>query len=53
LFDEARVPPELDDGFVALAGPKDAKAFVEACRKLRHWPRELAVDLDTAPAPKR
>ncbi|UAK23232.1 catalase [Sphingomonas nostoxanthinifaciens] len=48
LFDEARVPLELDDGFVPLAKPKDAKAFVEACRTLRYWPRELKVDLDAA-----
>ena len=48
LFSEARVPPELDDGFVALAKAKDATSFVEACRALRFWPRELTVDLDTA-----
>ena len=48
LFDEARIPPALDDGFVALAKPKDAKAFVAICAKLRFWPREMTVDLDAA-----
>ena len=48
LFAESRVPPELDGGFVPLAKPKDAKAFVQTCRTLRFWPRELAVDLDAA-----
>ena len=48
LFDEARIPPALDDGFVALAKPKDAKAFVATCAKLRFWPREMTVDLDAA-----
>ncbi len=48
LFDEARVPPELDDGFVALKKAGDAKAFVATCAKLRYWPREMEVDLDAA-----
>ncbi|MDO6415596.1 catalase [Sphingomonas sp. BIUV-7] len=48
LFDEARLPAELDDGFVALAKGKDATAFVTACRELRFWPREMNVDLDAA-----
>ncbi len=48
LFAEARVPPELDSGFVALGRAKDAKAFVAQCRQLRFWPREMEVDLDAA-----
>jgi catalase len=48
LFDEARIPPTLDDGFVALAKAKDAKAFVATCAALRFWPREMAVDLDAS-----
>jgi catalase len=48
LFAEARIPPELDAGFIRLSKASDAKAFVEQCRSLRFWPRELAVDLDTA-----
>jgi catalase len=46
LFAESRVPPELDDGFVALAKAKDAKGFVARCASLRFWPREMEVDLD-------
>ena len=46
FFDDARVPPELDDGFLPLANAEDAKAFVSACRALRFWPREMTVDLD-------
>ena len=45
LFDAARIP-EMDDGFVQLAKPKDAGALVEACRALRFWERETKVDLD-------
>jgi catalase len=48
LFAEARIPPELDDGFVPLAKAKDAKAFIVACAALRFWPREMKVDLDAA-----
>ena len=47
LFDAARVPA-LDDGFVPLSGSMDAKTFVQTCRQLRFWPRELEVDLDAA-----
>ena len=46
LFAEARIPPELDDGFIALSSAKDAEAFVAKCAALRFWPRELKVDLD-------
>ena len=48
LFAEARIPPELDDGFVALQSAKSVKAFVAQCADLRFWPRELTVDLDAA-----
>ena len=48
LFQQARIPPELDAGFVPLARPADAKTFVQQCRALRFWPRELTVDLDAA-----
>ncbi|NIJ09477.1 catalase [Sphingomonas vulcanisoli] len=48
LFDESRVPPDLDEGFLPLGKPKDAQAFVTACRALRFWPREMTVDLDAA-----
>lgn len=47
LFDAAGIPA-LDEGFIALTGAKDTKAFVAKCRDLRFWPRELEVDLDAA-----
>ena len=37
---------EFDEGMVLLEGPKDAAAFLALCGQLRHWARELAVDLD-------
>ena len=49
LFDAARIP-EMDDGFVQLAGAKDAKAFVATCGALRFWQREPGVDLDAKAA---
>ncbi|MBA3835257.1 MAG: catalase, partial [Sphingomonas sp.] len=48
LFAKSRVPPELDDAFIPLKRAKDANAFIEHCRKLRFWPREMVVDLDAA-----
>jgi catalase len=52
LFAEARIPPELDAGFIALSKAKQAKAFIAQCRSLRFWPREMEVDLDAASARK-
>ena len=49
LFAEARIPPALDAGFVALEGQGDAARFVRECRRLRLWSRELEVDLDAEP----
>ena len=46
LFAEARIPAELDAGFVALDGAKACKAFVARCADLRIWKRELEVDAD-------
>ena len=46
LFAEARIPPELDQGFVALDGAKACNAFLGLCADLRLWARELAVDAD-------
>ena len=48
LFAAARVPSELDQGFVAFTDADDAATFVEKCRDLRFWPRELGIDLDAA-----
>ena len=46
LFEKTGLLADLDEGCMALAKGKDAKAFVEACAQLRYWPRELQVDLD-------
>lgn len=46
LLEAAGIFDDLDEACVALAKAGDAGPFVEACRTLRHWPRELGVDLD-------
>jgi catalase len=46
FLEAAGIASKLDDGCLALASKKDAAAFVELCGKLRHWERELSVDLD-------
>lgn len=50
LFAKAGIADDLDEACVPLNAIKDAAAFMEACRALRHWPRELEVDLDAKPA---
>ncbi len=50
LFEKAGIADDLDEACMPLAGAKDAAALLNACRSLRHWPRELAVDLDAQPA---
>jgi catalase len=50
LFEKAGVADDLDDACLPLGAPKDAGAFLIACRALRYWPRELGVDLDAQPA---
>nr|WP_047168948.1 catalase [Sphingomonas sp. Y57] len=52
LFEKAGIAPEdIDEGFFALTGKADAKAFITACGRLRFWDRELKVDLDAAGLP--
>ena len=46
LFEKAGLSDDLDDGCLPVGSAKDATAFIEACRKLRFWDRELNVDLD-------
>jgi len=50
LFAKAGIADDLDEACLPLASADDAQAFIEACRTLRYWPRELAVDLDAQPA---
>jgi catalase len=46
LLDAAGIADKLDEACIQIANKKDAGAFVEQCGQLRHWERELAVDLD-------
>ncbi|MGF7147349.1 catalase [Sphingomonas zeicaulis] len=46
LFEKAGLADDLDDGCFPLRSAKDIGVFLEACRTLRHWARETAVDLD-------
>ncbi|MDO8408806.1 MAG: catalase [Phenylobacterium sp.] len=48
LLEKAGVAEDMDEGFFALAAPGDAQTFVEACRAIRLWAREMTVDLDAA-----
>jgi catalase len=50
IFAQAGIADDLDEACVPLSKAADAKTFVEACRSLRYWPRELEVDLDAQPA---
>lgn len=50
LFARAGIADDLDEACLPLGKPADAKAFLAAAGALRHWPRELKVDLDAQPA---
>ncbi|MER9963302.1 catalase [Mesorhizobium sp. M0045] len=45
LLHKAGVDPEADEGLIALDDPKAVAEFIESCRKLRLWSREMAVKL--------
>jgi catalase len=45
LLQKAGVDPEEDEGLVALDDAKAVAGFVQICRKLRLWSREMAVKL--------
>jgi catalase len=49
IFVKAGIADDLDEACLPLSKAADAKAFLAACRTLRHWPRELKVDLDAQP----
>ncbi|WP_422397299.1 catalase [Sphingopyxis kveilinensis] len=49
IFEAAGIAGDLDDACIPIAKAGDAGSFIEACRALRHWPRELALDLDAKP----
>ncbi|MBN9074692.1 MAG: catalase HPII [Rhizobiales bacterium 65-79] len=45
LLQKAGVDPEADEGLIALDDPRTIPGFIESCRKLRLWSREMAVKL--------
>ena len=49
IFVKAGIADDLDEACLPIGKPADAQVFIEACRALRYWPREAAVDLDAHP----
>ena len=49
IFESAGIADDLDEACLPLAKAADARAFIVAARELRHWPREMMVDLDARP----
>jgi len=49
IFVAAGIADDLDEACLPLGKAGDAATFIEACRALRYWPRELEVDLDAKP----
>jgi catalase len=45
LLQKAAVDPKADEGLIVLDEPKAVARFIESCRKLRLWSREMAVKL--------
>jgi len=45
LLERAGVDPKVDNGLIGLDSPKSVAKFIESCRKLRLWSREMAVKL--------
>jgi catalase len=45
LLQKAGVNPEADEGLIGLDDPNSIVVFIESCRKLRLWSREMAVKL--------
>jgi catalase len=45
LLQKAGVDPEADEGLIGLDDPNSIVVFIESCRKLRLWSREMAVKL--------
>lgn len=45
LLQKAGVDPEADEGLIELEDPKAVAKFIESCRKLRLWSREMAAKL--------
>ena len=45
LLQKAGVDPGADEGMIVLDSSKAVAAFIESCRKLRLWSREMAVKM--------
>jgi catalase len=45
LLQKAGVDPEADEGLIGLDDPEAIAGFIESCRKLRLWSREMAAKL--------
>ena len=42
---KAGVEPDVDEGLIPIKDTKSIAGFIESCRKLRLWAREMAVKL--------
>ncbi len=49
LLVKAGIATDLDKACITLGTTGDTDSFIAACRALRHWPRELTLDLDAQP----
>ena len=45
LFEKAGIADSLDEGCIALSGPKDVAGFISVLGKLRVWGREPTVKM--------
>jgi catalase len=45
LMEKAGIADSLDKACIPLSKPADAKAFIQACGKLRFWEREIGLDM--------
>jgi catalase len=45
LLQKAGVDPEADEGLIGLDNPRGIAGFIQSCRGLRLWSREMAVKL--------
>jgi catalase len=46
LFEKTGLAANLDEACMVVGSKRDASAFLKACGAIRHWERELHVDLD-------
>jgi catalase len=53
LFEKAGLAADIDEGCIEIGASRDARAFVDACAALRHWNREMKVDLDAKAGPAK